>query len=86
MTDPDFELGQCVKVVWKDSSVVDGWIYDLDKPEWQLKRITMIGFVCKVAPDSLTLTSSSTNAGGFLSPLKIPLCCIEQAATIELSV
>jgi hypothetical protein len=84
MTEDDFELDQCVKVVWKDSSMLDGWIYDLDEPEWHLKRITTVGFVCRVDQESLTLTSSSTKTGGFMSPLKIPLCCIEQAATIEL--
>jgi hypothetical protein len=86
MTENNFELDQCVKVVWTDSSTIDGWIYDLDKPDWQLKRITTVGFVCKTTPDSLTLTSSTTNTGGFLSPLKIPLCCIEQTTTIMLSI
>jgi hypothetical protein len=80
----DFELGRCVKVVWKDSSVVEGWVYDLNDPEWKLKRIITVGFVCKVDQDSLTLSSSSSTTGGVLSPLKIPLCCIEVAASIEL--
>lgn len=84
MTEHDLELDQCVKIVWADSSTQSGWIYDLDEPEWPLKRITTVGFVCKLDQESLTLTSSSTSTGGFLSPVKIPLCCIEQAATIEL--
>jgi hypothetical protein len=84
MTEREFELEQCVKVIWKDSSMIDGWIYNLDELDWQLKRITTVGFVCKITEDSLTLTSSSTTTGGIMSPLKIPLCCIEHAVAIKL--
>ena len=82
MTTVHAEKGQTISLVWFDSSCLHGWVYD--DIVAQPKQIESVGFVVSVDEDAIALTSARSDSGGVISPLIIPLSCIQSYKIIEL--
>jgi hypothetical protein len=73
--------GQCVHVIWLDSSLQPGWVYEDRIPV--PKEIESVGFICGIAPEAVQITCTRSKSGGVIAPLTIPICCIRDIRTIE---
>ena len=71
------ERGQLLKIVWWDSSNLNGWVYAEDlvaKP----KEIKSVGYVVDFNDDAVMITPGTSESGGVITPLTIPTCCIQR--------
>ena len=87
MIDIKIEKGQGVHVIWLDSSSLGrGWIYEDEIGTHGIKPkvIESLGFAYDLTDQALALTSTRSKSGGIISPVIIPLCCIQDYSIIEL--
>lgn len=79
----EYEKGQCVYIFWLDSTnVMGGWIYDELKAT--PKEIETVGYVIDVSDKAVMLSSTTSNSGGIVNPIVIPLGCIQAHKLIEI--
>lgn len=75
------ETGQAIRLTWLDSSSLGGgWVYD--ELQAHPKEIESIGFVCDVNDTAIMITSTRSPSGGVVSPLTIPIGCIQEYTVI----
>lgn len=74
--------GQCVYLHWLDSATYgSGWVYEDIKAV--PKHIDSVGFVLKVSPEAVLITSTKSESGGSVAPIAIPTCSIETYKILE---